>query len=58
MERDDEDRVVAAEHRIGAVAVVDVPVDDRHALDSQAVLRMTRGDGDVAEQAEPHCVTP
>ena len=39
---------------VGAVAVVDVPVEDQHPLDAQRGDRMTRGDGDVVEQAEAH----
>ncbi len=38
---------------LGAVAVMDVEIDDRHAL--EAMRQRVRGaDGDVVEQAEPH----
>ena len=54
VQRDDEHRVVPAEDRLGAVAVMHVPVDDRHALDPERVLRVARGDRDRPEEAEPH----
>ena len=37
---------------VGAVAVVDVEVDDRHALDPEALLHGACSDGDVVEDAE------
>ena len=51
---DEEDRVVVAHDRLGAVAVVNVPVDDRHSLDSELRLRVAGRDDDVVEDAEPH----
>ena len=54
VQRHREDRVVAAEDRVGAVAVVHVPVDDRDALESERVLGVASGDRDVAEEAEAH----
>ena len=38
---------------LGAVAVVDVPVHDEHALDPEAARGLGR-DRDVAEEREPH----
>ena len=54
VERDEQDRVVAAHDRLGAVAVMDVPVDDRDALDPELGLRVARRDDGVAEDAEAH----
>ena len=54
VQRDEEDGVVAAEDRLGAVAVVDVEVDDRDALEPELGLRVARRDGDVVEEAEAH----
>ena len=34
--------------------MVDVPVEDQHALDAQLRDRVTRRDGNVVEQAEAH----
>ena len=51
---DEEHAVIVPEDRLRAVAVVDVPIDDRDPLDPQRVLGVTRCDRDVAEQAEPH----
>ena len=42
------------EDRLGAVAVVDVPVEDQHPLGAAAVERVRGGDRDVVEQAEAH----
>jgi hypothetical protein len=39
---------------IGAVAVVDVPVEHQHSLGAVEVERVLRRDGDVVEQAKPH----
>src|SRR5207248_894981 len=40
-----------------AVAVVDVPIDDRHAPDPELGLGVPRSDRDVVEQAEAHRAT-
>ena len=37
-----------------AVAVVNVPIDDQHAIDPLALAGVVRADGDVAEDAEAH----
>ena len=43
---------VVVEDVLRAIAVMDVPVDDRHAL---ALLgQMRRSDGDIVEQTEAH----
>src|SRR5205085_7266390 len=55
--RGEEDRVVVAEDLLGAVAVVDVPIDDRHAPDPELGLGLPRSDRDVVEQAEAHRAT-
>jgi hypothetical protein len=53
MRRHVEDGWVAIEHLLGAVAVVDVPVDDGDAGEA-AGARMGGGDRHVVEQAEAH----
>ena len=50
----EEDVVAFAEDRRGAVAVVDVPVEDQDPLDRELGDRQRGGDGDVVEEAEPH----
>ena len=54
MERHEKDRVVVAHDRLGAVSVVDVPVEDRHAGKSQLRLRVAGGDDDVVDETEAH----
>ena len=54
MQRDEEDRLVPLHERLGAVAVVHVPVDDRDPLQAELGLGVARGDDDVAEDAEAH----
>jgi hypothetical protein len=54
VERDEQDRVVVAEDRLGAVAVVDVEIDDRHPLQPEPPLRRPGRDRDVVEEAEAH----
>ena len=54
MERDEQDRVVAADDRLGAVSVMHVPVDDRDTLDAELRLRVTCRDDGVGEDAEAH----
>jgi hypothetical protein len=50
----EEDVVAAAEGLGGAVAVVDVPVEDEDALGAQLGDRQLGGDRDVVEEAEAH----
>ena len=54
VERDEEDRRVVADDRLGAVAVVDVPVEDRDPPDAELGLRPARRDRDRVEEAEAH----
>ena len=54
VERDEQDRVVAADDRLGAVSVMHVPVDDRDTLDAELRLRVTGRDDGVGEDAEAH----
>ena len=54
MERDEEHRVVAAEDRLRAVAVVHVVVDDRDPREPELRLRVARRDRHVVEHAEAH----
>ena len=49
-----EDLRGAVEDRLGAVAVVDVPVEDQDPLGAALGDRVGRSDGDVVEQAEAH----
>ena len=52
--RDHQHARVAGEDLLGAVAVVDVEVDDRDALEAVRGERVRRADGDVVEETEPH----
>jgi hypothetical protein len=47
-------RGVAGQDVLGAVAVVHVEVDDRHALAAVAFQRIARGERHVVEEAEAH----
>ena len=51
---DHQHALVAGDDVLGAVAVVHVEVDDRHALQAAHVERVARRDGDVVEEAEAH----
>jgi hypothetical protein len=51
---DHQHALVVRDDVLGAVAVVDVEVDDRDALEPAHVERMARGDRDVVEEAEAH----
>ena len=55
VQRDEEDALVVLQDRLRAVAVVHVPVDDRHSPRVAVVQQPPRGHGDVAEEAEAHC---
>src|SRR5438876_504246 len=46
---------LALNERLGTVAVVDIPIDDQDPMQAVLVSRIVRGDGNVTEQAEPHC---
>jgi hypothetical protein len=48
------DAVVVVEDVLRAVTVVIVEIDDENAADVVNLLQVTRGDGDVVEDAEPH----
>ena len=54
VQRDVEDARVVPEDVLRAVAVVDVPVEDRHPLEPMLRLRRAGRDRDVVEQAEAH----
>ena len=54
VERDEEDRRVVADDRLRPVAVVDVPVEDRHPAEPELRLGPARGDRDRVEDAEAH----
>jgi len=54
VERNEEHRRVVVERGLGAVAVVDVPVDDHHALGLVDQAGVLRGDRHVVEDAESH----
>jgi hypothetical protein len=51
--RGEQDPVGIVEGVLGAVAVVDVPIDDQHPLQT-AIERVGGGDGDGVEEAEAH----
>ena len=50
----EEDGVVVAKDLLGAVAVVDVEVDDRDTRKAELGLGVAGGDGDVVDEAEAH----
>ena len=54
VDADEEDVGAPAERLGGAVAVVDVPVEDEHALGPELADRQLGGDRDVVEEAEAH----
>ena len=54
MNRYEQHLIGGVEDVVGAVSVVDVPVEDHHPFDLLHSKRMTYGDGDVVEQAEAH----
>ena len=54
MQRDREHRGVVPEDRLGAVAVVHVPVDDGDPTEAARCLGVPDADGDVREEAEAH----
>ena len=56
VERDREHAGIVVERALGAVAVVDVPVHDRHAREPARLAEVVRGDRDVAEEAEAHAL--
>ena len=52
--RDHQHPRIGGEDVLGAVAVMDVEIDDRHALDAMGGQRVRGADRDVVEQAEAH----
>ncbi len=52
--RDHQHARIVGEDLLGAVAVVDVEVDHRHALEGVRGERVRHADGDVVEETEPH----
>src|SRR5688572_33177917 len=54
MHGDEMDVGVALHERLRAVAVVNIPVHDEHAVQLVTALRITRRDRDISEQAESH----
>ena len=56
VERDREHARIVVERALRAVAVVDVPVDDRDAREPARAAQVVRGDRDVAEDAEAHAL--
>lgn len=45
---------VAGENILGAVTVMHVEIDDRHAFQSVRVQRVARRDGNIVEETESH----
>ncbi len=54
MEADEEHAAVVFEGVLCAVSVMDIEIDDGDAFDVVEFLCVTRGDGDVVEEAEAH----
>ena len=40
--------------RLGAVAMVDIPIDDQDPMQAVLVSRIVCGDGNISEEAESH----
>lgn len=53
---EEEDGAVFVEDVLGAVAVVDVPIDDEDAIEAVTALGVAGGDGDVIKDAKAHAV--
>ena len=51
-----EDAGVAGKYLFGAVAVMDVKIDDRDARQTPRLECVSCGDGDIVEEAETHCL--
>ncbi len=51
---DDQRARVVLQERLGAIAVVDVKIDDRHAFKSMVIQRVFRGNRDIAKDAKAH----
>ena len=54
MDAEKEHGVVGFEAVLGAIAVVDIPVDDGHPGDSALALQITGGYRDIVEKTKPH----
>ncbi len=54
MGRDEEHPLLVPEKVLRAVAVMDIEIDDRDPGEAAPLERVLRGDGDIAEDAEPH----
>src|SRR4051794_32108983 len=54
VDRDEQHVAARLEDVVRAIAVVDVPVEDRDALDTVSVPRVLRGDRHVVKEAEAH----
>lgn len=54
MRRKERDLAVVVKRVLRPVAVVHVPIDDQHPIESVSGASMSRRDGDVVEQAEAH----
>src|SRR6185437_5854422 len=52
--RDEVDALIALDERLRPVPVVDVPVDDEHAVETVTATRVMGSDRHIAEEAEPH----
>ena len=52
--RDEVDVGLILHERLGAVAVVDVPIGDQNALEPVLLSRVVRGEGDISKEAESH----
>src|SRR5262249_515244 len=50
--------LVVAEDILGPVPVVDAEVDPRRPVQAVPIERVRNADGDVIEEAEPHCALP
>ncbi len=53
VDRDRQHLGIVVKHRLGAVAVMHIPIQHHHPLRQPGGLRGTHRDADIVEQAEP-----
>ncbi len=54
MHVEEQDRSITPEHLLRPVSVMNIPVDDKDALDVVLALRISRADRNVVEHAKAH----
>ena len=57
MDAEKEDTAIRVKNVLGSIAVMDIPIHDRHAFDSKPPPRVPGGDRDVVHDAKSHSAT-